>query len=174
MSFLNALPGAVAEGIIWGLMAIGVYISYKILDIADLSVDGSICTGGCVFAMLLAGGMPIWLCMLLAFVAGALAGTVTGALHAALGIPAILAGILTQLMLYTVNLCILGGKSLVAIDPRANDLIMHMSDNIGAAGVHTAAQVKALKEKEAVPAGASGKLGAAELANIQKLLQEDK
>ena len=132
MSFLNALPGAVAEGIIWGLMAIGVYISYKILDIADLSVDGSICTGGCVFAMLLAGGMPIWLCMLLAFVAGALAGTVTGALHAALGIPAILAGILTQLMLYTVNLCILGGKSLVAIDPRANDLIMHMSDNIGA------------------------------------------
>ena len=132
MSFLNALPGAVAEGIIWGLMAIGVYISYKILDIADLSVDGSICTGGCVFAMLLAGGMPIWLCMLLAFVAGALAGTVTGALHSALGIPAILAGILTQLMLYTVNLCILGGKSLVAIDPRANDLIMHMSDNIGA------------------------------------------
>ena len=117
MSFLNALPGAVAEGIIWGLMAIGVYISYKILDIADLSVDGSICTGGCVFAMLLAGGMPIWLCMLLA---------------SALGIPAILAGILTQLMLYTVNLCILGGKSLVAIDPRANDLIMHMSDNIGA------------------------------------------
>jgi len=132
MSFLNALPGAVAEGIIWGLMAIGVYISYKILDIADLSVDGSICTGGCVFAMLLAGGMPIWLCMLLAFVAGALAGTVTGMLHSALGIPAILAGILTQLMLYTVNLCILGGKSLVAIDPRANDLIMHMSDNIGA------------------------------------------
>jgi len=132
MSFLNALPGAVAEGIIWGLMAIGVYISYKILDIADLSVDGSICTGGCVFAMLLAGGMPIWLCMLLAFLAGALAGTVTGALHSALGIPAILAGILTQLMLYTVNLCILGGKSLVAIDPRANDLIMHMSDNIGA------------------------------------------
>ena len=132
MSFLNALPGAVAEGIIWGFMAIGVYISYKILDIADLSVDGSICTGGCVFAMLLAGGMPIWLCMLLAFVAGALAGTVTGALHSALGIPAILAGILTQLMLYTVNLCILGGKSLVAIDPRANDLIMHMSDNIGA------------------------------------------
>ena len=132
MSFMNALPGAVAEGIIWGLMAIGVYISYKILDIADLSVDGSICTGGCVFAMLLAGGMPIWLCMLLAFVAGVLAGTVTGMLHSALGIPAILAGILTQLMLYTVNLCILGGKSLVAIDPRANDLIMHMSDNIGA------------------------------------------
>ena len=131
MSFLNALPGAVAEGMIWGLMAIGVYISYKILDIADLSVDGSICTGGCVFAMLLAGGMPVWLCVLLAFLAGVLAGTVTGMLHSALGIPAILAGILTQLMLYTVNLCILGGKSLVAIDPRANDLLMHMSDNYG-------------------------------------------
>ena len=132
MAFLNALPGAVAEGLIWGLMALGVYISYKILDIADLSVDGSICTGGCVFAMLLAGGMPVWLSLLIAFLAGALAGTVTGILHTALGIPAILAGILTQLMLYTVNLCILGGKSLVAIDPRANQLLMHMSDNIGA------------------------------------------
>lgn len=134
MFFLNALPGAVAEGLIWGLVAIGVYISYKILDIADLSVDGSICTGGCVFAMSLAGGLPVWLSMLLAFVAGALAGTLTGLLHTALGIPAILAGILTQLMLYTVNLCILGGKSLVAIDPRANQLIMHMSDNIAAIG----------------------------------------
>jgi len=132
MAFLNALPGAIAEGLIWGLMAIGVYISYKILDIADLSVDGSICTGGCVFAMLLAGGTPVWLSLLIALIAGALAGTVTGLLHTALGIPAILAGILTQLMLYTVNLCILGGKSLVAIDPRANQLLMHMSDNIGA------------------------------------------
>lgn len=132
MAFLNALPGAIAEGLIWGLMAIGVYISYKILDIADLSVDGSICTGGCVFAMLLAGGTPVWLSLLIALIAGALAGTVTGLLHTALGIPAILAGILTQLMLYTVNLCILGGKSLVAIDPRANQLLMHMSDNVGA------------------------------------------
>ena len=132
MPFLNALPGAIAEGMIWGLMAIGVYISYKILDIADLSVDGSICTGGCVFAMLLAGGMPVWASVLIAFVAGLLAGTVTGILHSALGIPAILAGILTQLMLYTVNLCILGGKSLVAIDPRANNLIMHVSNNYGA------------------------------------------
>lgn len=131
MAFLNVLPGAVAEGMIWGLVAIGVYISYKILDIADLSVDGSICTGGCVFAMLLAGGTPVWLAMLLAFLAGALAGTWTGIMHTALGIPAILAGILTQLMLYTVNLLILGGKSLVAIDPRANELIVHMSDNVG-------------------------------------------
>lgn len=131
MAFLNALPGAVAEGIIWGLVAIGVYISYKILDIADLSVDGSICTGGCVFAMLLAGGMPLWLCMLMAFLAGALAGTMTGLLHTALGIPAILAGILTQLILYSVNVCILGGKSLVAVDSLNHNLIMKMSDNLG-------------------------------------------
>ncbi len=129
MAFLNALPGAVAEGLIWGLMAIGIYISYKILDIADLSVDGSICTGGCVCAMLIGCGVPVWLSVLIAFLAGMLAGTVTGLLHTALGIPSILAGILTQLMLYTVNLCILGGKSLVAIDPRANDLLLHMSDN---------------------------------------------
>ena len=129
MAFLNALPGAVAEGLIWGLMAIGVYISYKILDIADLTVDGSICTGGCVCAMLLAAGVPVWIAVLAAFIAGAMAGAVTGLLHTALGIPAILSGILTQLMLYSVNLLILGGKSLVAIDHRANQLLLHMSNN---------------------------------------------
>jgi len=129
MAFLYAMPGAAAQGLIWGLMAVGVYISYKILDIADLTVDGSICTGACVCAMLLAAGVPLWLCMVLAFLAGALAGIVTGLLHTALGIPSILAGILTQLMLYSVNLSILGGKSLVAIDPRANHLLVHMSNN---------------------------------------------
>ena len=129
MAFLYALPGAIAEGLIWGLMAIGVYISYKILDIADLTVDGSICTGACVCAVLLSLGVPVWLSMLIAFAAGALAGVVTGLLHTALGIPSILAGILTQLMLYSVNLCILGGKSLVAIDPRAQQLLVHMSNN---------------------------------------------
>lgn len=129
MAFFNMLPGAVAEGLIWGLMAIGVYISYKILDIADLSVDGSICTGGCVCAVMLAAGLPVWLCILAAFLAGALAGAVTGLLHTALGIPSILAGILTQLMLYSVNLQILGGKSLVTIDQRANPVLMHMSNN---------------------------------------------
>lgn len=130
MAFLYALPGAVAEGLIWGLMAIGVYISYKILDIADLTVDGSICTGACVCAVLLAAGVPAWASILLAFAAGALTGVVTGLLHAALGIPSILAGILTQLMLYSVNLRILSGKSLMAIDPRANTLLVHMSNNI--------------------------------------------
>ena len=129
MVFMYALPGAIAEGLIWGLMAIGVYLSYKILDIADLTVDGSICTGACVCAVILAAGVPVWIAIIAAFLAGALAGAVTGLLHTALGIPSILAGILTQLMLYSVNLAILGGKSLLAIDPRANDLLVHMSNN---------------------------------------------
>jgi len=129
MAFLYALPGAVAEGLIWGLMAIGVYISYKILDIADLTVDGSICTGACVCAVLLGLGVPAWVSILVALVAGALTGVVTGLLHTRLGIPSILAGILTQLMLYSVNLLILSGKSLMPIDPRANKLLVHMSNN---------------------------------------------
>ena len=129
MAFLYALPGAVAEGLIWGLMAIGVYISYKILDIADLTVDGSICTGACVCAVLIGLGVPAWISVLAAIIAGALTGVVTGLLHTGLGIPSILAGILTQLMLYSVNLVILGGKSLMPIDPRANNLLVHMSNN---------------------------------------------
>ena len=129
MAFLYALPGAVAEGLIWGLMAIGVYISYKILDIADLTVDGSICTGACVCAVLLGFGVPAWISVLVALVAGALTGVVTGLLHTRLGIPSILAGILTQLMLYSANLLILSGKSLMPIDPRANQLLVHMSNN---------------------------------------------
>lgn len=132
MALLNALPGAVAEGLIWGLMAIGVYISYKILDIADLTVDGSICTGGCVCAVLIAAGVPAWLAVLAAFVAGALTGTVTGLLHTALGIPSILAGILTQLMLYSVNLTILGGKSLMYVDYRTATLVLSSSSKTAA------------------------------------------
>ena len=129
MVFFNALPGAIAEGLIWGLMAIGVYISYKILDIADLTVDGSICTGACVCAVLIGLGVPAWVSVLAALLAGAVTGVVTGLLHTALGIPSILAGILTQLMLYSVNLFILGGKSLYYVDHRSFDLILHMSDN---------------------------------------------
>ena len=116
-------------------MAIGVYISYKILDIADLTVDGSICTGACVCAVMLGAGMPVWFSVLVAFAAGMLTGTLTGLFHTALGIPSILAGILTQLILYSVNLTILGSKSLMAIDPRANALWVHMSDNIRSVGV---------------------------------------
>lgn len=129
MAFLNALPGAVAEGLIWGLMAIGVYISFKILDIADLTVDGSICTGACVCAVLIANGVPAWLSVIIAFFAGVLTGVLTGLFHAAAGIPAILAGILTQLILYSVNLTILGGKSLQAVDARNNVLLLNMSNN---------------------------------------------
>ena len=132
MAFINALPGAIAEGLIWGLMAIGVYISYKVLDIADLTVDGSICTGACVCAVLVANGMSIIPAVLLAFLAGVITGIVTGLLHTALGIPSILAGILTQLMLYSVNLTILGGKSLATIDSINNKLLLNMSDNINA------------------------------------------
>ncbi len=132
MAFFNALPGAIAEGLIWGLMAIGVYISYKILDIADLTVDGSICTGACVCAVLITSGVPAWLSMILAFLAGALAGTVTGLFNTSLGIPSILAGILTQLILYSVNLAILGGKSLVSFVGGQHKLLLSMSDNIHA------------------------------------------
>ena len=132
MVFFNALPGAVAEGLIWGLMAIGIYISYKILDIADLTVDGSICTGGCVCAVLLTNGVPVWLCILAAFLAGAMTGVVTGLLHTALGIPSILAGILTQLMLYSVNLAILGGNSLLSVYSHKDQLLLHMSNNTNA------------------------------------------
>ncbi len=132
MAFFNALPGAIAQGLIWGLMAIGVYISYKILDIADLTVDGSICTGGCVCAVLIGLGVPVWVSVLVAFLAGMLTGVLTGLFHSALGIPSILAGILTQLILYSVNLSLLGSKSLMTIDYRSHDLLLHMSDNISA------------------------------------------
>ena len=135
MAFIYALPGAVAEGLIWGLMAIGVYISYKILDIADLTVDGSICTGACVCAVLIGLGVAPWVALIAAILAGALTGTVTGLLHTKLGIPSILAGILTQLMLYSVNLVTLSGKSLMPIAPRANKLLVHMSNNIRSIGV---------------------------------------
>ena len=108
MGLLSALPGAVAQGLIWGIMAIGVYITFKILDIADLTVDGSICTGAIVCAMLMVNGVPVWLALIAATVAGLLAGMITGLLHILLGIPSILSGILTQLVLWSVNLKIMG------------------------------------------------------------------
>ena len=111
MGFINALPGAAAQGLIWGIMAIGIYITYKILDIADLTVDGSFGTGGAVFVISMIDGRGIAVSMILAFVAGCLAGLATGLLHTFFGIPAILAGILSQLGLYSVNLAILGGAN---------------------------------------------------------------
>ena len=108
MSLLNALPGAVAQGLIWGIMAIGVYITFRILDFADLTVDGSLCTGGAVCIMMMLNGQNVWVSMFAALLAGMVAGCVTGLLHTFMGIPAILSGILTQLGLYSINLKIMG------------------------------------------------------------------
>lgn len=108
MGLISALPGAVSQGLIWGIMAIGVYITYKILDIADLTVDGSICTGAAVCTMLVINGVNVWIAMLCALIAGILTGIITGLFHTFLGIPPILSGILTQLILWSVNLKIMG------------------------------------------------------------------
>ena len=116
LGFINALPGAVSQGLIWGIMAIGVYLTYKILDIADLTVDGSFCTGAAVFVVLFTGGTNLWLAMLASVVVGMVAGLVTGLLHTFCGIPAILSGILTQLGLWSVNMAIMGMKATVAIN----------------------------------------------------------
>ena len=110
-SLLNAAPGAIAQGLLWGIMAIGVYITYRILDVADLTVDGSLATGGAVCVMLMRSGCDPWLALMCAFLVGLLAGMATGLLHTRCGIPAILSGILTQLALYSVNLRIMGRKA---------------------------------------------------------------
>ena len=127
-NWLNALPGAAAQGIIWGIMAIGVYITYKILDFADLTVDGSICTGGAVCAVLVGAGFDIWLALLIAMLAGMVAGLITGILHTAMGIPPILAGILTQLMLWSINLKIMNG-SMFAISARNSKVLISAMSN---------------------------------------------
>jgi len=113
-SMLKMLPDALAQGLIWGILAIGVFITYKLLDFSDLTVDGSICTGGAVAALLIINGVPVAIAMVAAFCAGALAGLVTAILHTRMGIPPILAGILTQLALYSINLRIMG-KSMLAV-----------------------------------------------------------
>lgn len=106
--FINALPGAIGQGLIWGIMAIGVYITFRVLDFADLTVDGTLATGGATLVMTMMAGCNVYVALLLAFLAGCLAGLVTGVLNTVLGIPPILAGILTQLALYSINLRILG------------------------------------------------------------------
>ena len=108
VGLLNAMPGAVAQGIIWGFMAIGVYITFRILDVADLTVDGSFTTGGATCVILTLNGVNMGLALLISFIAGLLAGLLTGLFHTKFGIPAILAGILTQLGLYSINLHIMG------------------------------------------------------------------
>ena len=124
-SLINALPGAVAQGLIWGIMAIGVYLTYRILDIADLTVDGSLGTGGAVCIMLMLTGHNVWVSLAGAVIAGMLAGLVTGILHTFMGIPAILSGILTQLSLYSVNLKIMG-KANQAINVDKFDLLVSL------------------------------------------------
>ncbi len=131
IELLNALPGAVAQGLIWGIMAIGLYVTYKILDFADLTVDGSITTGACVCAVMLNDGVSVWLCLLAAFLSGALAGLITGVLHTLMGIPPILSGILTQLMLWSINLKILG-KANMAVSGRVLPVLITSLDNIAA------------------------------------------
>lgn len=125
MSLINALPGAVAQGLIWGIMAIGVYLTYRILDVADLTVDGTMCTGGAVCIMLMLNGCNVWVAMLAATGAGMLAGLATGIFHTFMGIPAILAGILTQLSLYSVNLKLMG-KANQAINVGKYDLLVSL------------------------------------------------
>lgn len=126
VGFLTALPGAVAQGIIWGIMAIGVYITYRVLDLADLTVDGTLGTGGAVLVMCTISGMDIRLAMVVAVLAGCLAGLATGIFHTFFGIPAILAGILTQLALYSVNLRILGNKANQTLSVMNYDLIVSL------------------------------------------------
>ena len=123
ITLLYSLPGAMAQGLIWGIMAIGVAITYKILDYADLTVDNSLCTGGAVAAICIIGGMDPLLSLVFAMLAGALAGLCTGLLHTVLGIPAILSGILTQLALYSINMHIMG-KSNLTISRTQYDLLL--------------------------------------------------
>ena len=124
LSLFNALPGAVTQGLLWGIMAIGVYVTYRILDVADLTVDGTLATGGALCVMLMRLGCNPWIALLCAFLAGMLAGLVTGLFHTRCGIPAILAGILTQLALYSVNLRIMGGKANLPISVDKYDLLV--------------------------------------------------
>lgn len=127
IDLLGALPGAVAQGLVWGVMAVGVFITYKILDIADLTVDGTICTGAAVCTMLMLAGVNPWVSLFAALISGMLAGMVTGLFNILLGIPAILSGILTQMMLWSVNLKILG-KANQALSARSNPVLLSQMD----------------------------------------------
>lgn len=127
IALMKALPGSVAQGLIWGLLAIGVYITYKVLDYADLTVDGSLCTGGAVAVMMMLGGYNPYIALIGATAAGMVAGLVTGVFHVTFGIPAILSGILTQLGLYSVNMRIMG-KSNQAISVDKYNLILSLRD----------------------------------------------
>ncbi len=123
---MGRLPGGIAQGIVWGVMALGLYITFRLLDIADLTVDGSFATGGAVTVMLILAGYPAYIAVIAAVLAGMLAGLCTGLLHTKLGIPAILAGILTQFALYSVNLAIMGMAANKSVNPNTNELLISM------------------------------------------------
>ena len=125
-SFINALPGALSQGLIWGIMATGLYITYKVLELSDLTVDGSFCTGGAVCVMAMLAGCNVFVAMLLAILAGMLAGAVTGLFHTKCGIPAILAGILTQLGLWSVNLAIMDMSATQRLDVNKFNLLVSL------------------------------------------------
>ena len=125
-SFINALPGAITQGMIWGVMAIGLYITYKLLEISDLTVDGSFCTGGAVCVMMMLSGANVWVAMAAAMAAGMAAGLVTGFFHTKCGIPAILSGILTQLGLWSVNLAVMGMKANQALNVNNFKLLVNL------------------------------------------------
>ena len=124
-NLIMALPGAAAQGLIWGIMAIGVYLTFRVLDIADLTVDGTMCTGGAVCVMMMTSGHNVWVSLLVATLAGMTAGLVTGIFHTFMGIPAILSGILTQLALWSVNLKIMG-KSNQALNVDKYNLLVSL------------------------------------------------
>ena len=126
LSFISSLPGPIAQGIIWGIMAMGVYITFRILDIADLTVDGSMATGGVTLVVCMTNGMNVVLALLVAFLVGCLAGLVTGMFHTKFGIPAILAGILTQLILYSVNLRITNQRSNVPLSVDKYNILLSL------------------------------------------------
>ena len=126
LRLLKNMPGGIAQGLIWGIMALGIYITFRLLDVADLTVDGSFTTGGAVTVMLILAGWPAWAALIIATLAGCLAGLVTGLLHTKLGIPAILAGILTQLALFSVNLHIMGMAANKAVSVDKYDLTLSL------------------------------------------------
>jgi len=128
MAFLNSLPGVVNQGLVWGIMAIGLFLTFKLLNFADLTVDGSLAFGGMICAVLINNGVNAWLAIILAFLGGALAGAITGLLSSYCGIPGILAGILTQFMLYSINLVIAGGAANIAINSNTYYVIIAQKD----------------------------------------------
>ena len=132
LRLLSNLPGGIAQGLIWGIMAMGVYITYRLLDVADLTVDGSFALGGAAAVMMILGGYPAWLAVLVAAAAGVLAGLCTGLLHVKLGIPAILAGILTQFSLYSINLRVMGMAANKAVSVDKFSLLLSSRNITGA------------------------------------------